>query len=143
MKKIFTLPLIIALTLVLIQPILSFADMSSDTYTVSLYEVIDDDNDCDNDSDSDHRKTIDPDGERSAKLPFVCYIVRNEGIFITDIYKEDIVSYTIYNESENWEVTFFDDKEFANYIFSKSGEFKISIALQNFNSLEGYISVVL
>jgi len=122
MKKDFLLPFIIVVMASMMSPMITHAETSE--YILYLHKQTN--------TNKDHNQTLDRDGQRAPVRPIVLYIYQNEGVSIPDVNKEEIISYSIYNDKGILESSFIDDVEFTSYIFSLSGVFNIVLNLKDY-----------
>lgn len=111
-------------------PITMFATTGSTTYTVSLHRTVK----------KEHNQELDREGIRMPPRPMLCTI-SEQGIQ-TEIPSEDIISYELLDDTGSCLVSFADDKEFVQFLYSYGqNEFQIRITTEEYHYI-GYISTL-
>lgn len=72
------------------------------------------------------------DGYRSPSRPITINISRTDGVQIPHVDKNEILSYSIYDEEETCLATFTNEADFVDFVFSTTGEVEIRIELADY-----------
>ena len=75
---------------------------------------------------------IDPEGDRAPARPIFISISAEYGVSIPAVDKEDVLSYSIYDEDGMMLASFTDDIEFASTLLSSNGTLEIRIHLDDY-----------
>lgn len=81
---------------------------------------------------------IDHKGQRVPAKPIMLYIYETGEVDIQSIEKEDIISYSLFNEFGESIAEVYNDNEFTELIYSTSGNIQIIVRLAEYN-LTGWI----
>ena len=121
---------LIFVMMILMVQIAIFASNESETYTVNLNCT----------SLIDHTLKPDEEGTRRTPRPIIC-IISNQGIE-TEIPKEQIVAYELWDDTNCCILSTADDIIFAQYVFSTAKkEYQIRIITAEFQYM-GYITTI-
>lgn len=74
----------------------------------------------------------DNDCYRSPIHPILITISQVDGVQVSQVCKNDILSYSIYDEEETCLATFTDEADFVDFVFSTTGEVEIRIELADY-----------
>lgn len=75
---------------------------------------------------------IDPEGDRAPARPIFISISAEYGVSIPAVDKDDVLSYSIYDEDGMMLASFTDDIEFASTLLSSNGTLEIRIHLDDY-----------
>ncbi len=88
--------------------------------------------------DAEPIEEIDNKGRRTPAKPIILYIYKTGYVDIQDVEKEEIISYSLYNEFGESIAEVYNDNEFTELIYSTSGNIQIIVRLAQYN-LTGWI----
>lgn len=71
-------------------------------------------------------------GNRTPAYPITVFISVADGVQIPHVDKNEILSYSIYDEEETCLATFTNEADFVDFVFSTTGEVEIRIELADY-----------
>lgn len=75
---------------------------------------------------------------RSASMPIVCMISKEEGVSIPQISSSDILKYEIYDDAGDFVISFGNQEDFIDFVFHSSETIIICLVLEDY-ALVGYV----
>lgn len=127
MKQIIKLRILLLISLLCLLSLKANAQIQTLTYTVTTF--VQSKFSIGNDDDNKNR---DNDGYRAPSRPITIYISETEGLQIPQVNKDEIISYSIYNEDEVCVSTFTDETDFVNFVFSWTGTVQVRIEFEDY-----------
>jgi len=129
-KQSLLITIITTLVISTLSPIYTYAD-NGNTYNVPTQQV--------KDSDPFTEPNETP-GNRLPSRPLIITITDGQGVVIPEIEKEDVVSYSIYNEDGILVAMYADDIDFSTAVFDMTGVIEIRITFDGYY-LNGYMEL--